>query len=82
MLYIFPVVVNAEEIQNHEYYCSRCSLYLMLVEENEKGESALSQYREQATTSSALAARLSEEVSRLTTDRDDLKRHLCVARYN
>jgi hypothetical protein len=52
------------------------------VEENEKGESALSQYREQATTSSALAARLSEEVSRLTADRDDLKRHLCVARYN
>jgi hypothetical protein len=73
-----------EKIQNKEYYCSRCVpvLHLLCLEENEKGESALSQYREQATTSSALAARLSEEVSRLTTDRDDLKRHLCVARYD
>jgi hypothetical protein len=49
-------------------------------DENEKGESALSQYREQATTSGALAARLSEEVSRITSDRDDLKRQICVAR--
>ena len=50
-------------------------------DENEKGESALSQYREQATVSSGLAARLSEEVSKLTADRDDLKRQICVARY-
>ena len=60
-----------------QFAVSQC---LFIPEETEKGQSALSQYREQATLSGATAARLTEENGRLAAERDDLKRQVYNAK--
>ena len=55
-------------------------LFNNIVEESEKGQSALSQYREQATAAGATAARLTEENGKLAAERDDLRRQIFNAK--
>ena len=43
-------------------------------DEKEKGLSSLDEYREQATSSAATAAKLTQEITTIATERDKLRR--------